>query len=83
MTTMAKLEGLEALILDAGARFVNIAEPEKKVTLNSALTKRLTGNDTITARYLNENSIEFKPSFKIFINTNHLYDYLLEQNANK
>lgn len=56
----------------AGARFVNISEPEKRITLNSALTKRLTGNDTITARYLNENSIEFKPSFKIFINTNHL-----------
>lgn len=56
----------------AGARFVNISEPEKKVTLNSALTKRLTGNDTITARYLHENSIEFRPSFKIFINTNHL-----------
>ena len=56
----------------AGARFVNISEPERKITLNSALTKRLTGNDTITARYLRENSIEFRPSFKIFINTNHL-----------
>ncbi|MDD3512393.1 MAG: phage/plasmid primase, P4 family [Synergistaceae bacterium] len=56
----------------AGSRFINIAEPDKRITLNSALTKRLTGNDTITARYLNENSIEFRPSFKIFINTNHL-----------
>ncbi len=56
----------------AGSRFINISEPERKITLNSALTKRLTGNDTITARYLNENSIEFRPSFKIFINTNHL-----------
>ena len=36
-----------------------------------ALTKRLTGNDTITARYLHENSFEFRPNFKIFINTNH------------
>ncbi len=56
----------------AGSRFINISEPDKRITLNSALTKRLTGNDTITARYLNENSIEFRPSFKIFINTNHL-----------
>ena len=55
----------------AGSRFVNISEPEKKITLDAALTKRLTGNDTITARYLHENSFEFRPSFKIFINTNH------------
>ena len=51
--------------------FVNISEPEKKITLDAALTKRLTGNDTITARYLHENSFEFRPNFKIFINTNH------------
>ena len=55
----------------AGSRFVNISEPEKKITLDAALTKRLTGNDTITARYLHENSFEFRPNFKIFINTNH------------
>ena len=53
-------------------RFVNISEPEKKITLDAALTKRLTGNDTITARYLHENSFEFRPNFKVFINTNHL-----------
>ena len=29
----------------AGSRFVNISEPEKKITLDAALTKRLTGND--------------------------------------
>ena len=56
----------------AGSRFVNISEPEKKITLDAALTKRLTGNDTITARYLHENSFEFRPNFKVFINTNHL-----------
>lgn len=54
-----------------GARFVNISEPEKKLVVDAALTKRLTGNDTITARYLHENSFEFRPTFKIFINTNH------------
>lgn len=55
-----------------GARFVNISEPEKKVSFNSALVKRLTGNDTINARYLHENSFDFRPVFKIFINTNYL-----------
>jgi putative DNA primase/helicase len=56
----------------AGARFVNIPEPDKNLTLSSALVKTLTGNDSITARFLYEGSIEFRPNFKIFINTNHL-----------
>lgn len=55
-----------------GARFVNISEPEKKITFNAALVKRMTGNDTINARFLNENSFDFVPVFKIFINTNYL-----------
>lgn len=56
----------------AGSRFVNISEPEKKLTMDAAFTKRMTGNDSITARFLHENSFEFRPNFKIFINTNHL-----------
>ena len=56
----------------AGARFVNISEPDKKLTLSAALVKQLTGNDTITARFLHENSFEYRPRFKMFINTNYL-----------
>lgn len=56
----------------AGARFVNVSEPDKKLVLNSALVKTMTGNDTIPTRFLHENSFEFKPQFKMFINTNHL-----------
>lgn len=56
----------------AGARFVNIPEPDKRLVLSSALVKTLTGNDTVTARFLNENSFEYRPQFKLFINTNHL-----------
>jgi putative DNA primase/helicase len=40
--------------------------------LNTALIKQLTGGDTYTARNLHESPIEFKPEFKLFINTNHL-----------
>jgi putative DNA primase/helicase len=40
--------------------------------LNVALVKQLTGGDTYTARNLHESPIEFKPEFKLFINTNHL-----------
>jgi putative DNA primase/helicase len=47
-------------------------EPEKGLELNTALIKQLTGGDTYTGRFLHENPIEFKPEFKIFINTNHL-----------
>lgn len=56
----------------AGKRFVNISEPDKNLVLSSALVKTLTGNDKITARFLHENSFEFYPKFKIFINTNYL-----------
>ena len=55
-----------------GARLVNTPEPEKGLELNIALIKQLTGGDTYTSRALYENLVEFKPEFKIFINTNHL-----------
>lgn len=56
----------------AGVRFVNIAEPKKGLILNAAQVKSMTGNDTLNARFLHENSFDFKPQFKIYINTNHL-----------
>jgi len=56
----------------AGARMVNISEPGKQMVLSAELVKTLTGRDTINARFLHEDSFEFSPQFKIFINTNHL-----------
>lgn len=55
-----------------GIRLANISEPPKAMQLNSALVKTLTGGDTINARFLNENSFDYKPQFKLYINTNHL-----------
>jgi putative DNA primase/helicase len=55
-----------------GARLVNMPEPEKGLELNVSLVKQLTGGDTYTGRFLNENPIEFAPECKIFVNTNHL-----------
>jgi len=55
-----------------GARLVGISEPDKSMKLNASLVKQMTGNDTITARFLRENSFEFKPVFTIFIDTNYL-----------
>lgn len=56
----------------AGARLVSISEPDQKLTLSASLIKQLTGGDTITARFLHENSFEYRPQFKLFISTNHL-----------
>ncbi len=55
-----------------GCRFLNVSEPPKRMLLDAALFKQLTGKDTITARFLNQNSFEFTPCFKLFINTNYL-----------
>jgi putative DNA primase/helicase len=56
----------------AGVRFVNISEPGKGLVLNAAQVKSMTGNDTINARFLHENSFDFIPQFKLYINTNYL-----------
>ena len=32
----------------------------------------MTGNDTLNARFLHENSFDFQPQFKIYMNTNYL-----------
>ena len=55
----------------AGARFVNMPEPDKSMELNASQLKSWTGRDTITARRLNEGSFEFVPTFKLFLNSNH------------
>jgi len=56
----------------AGVRFVNISEPGKGLTLDAAKLKTMTGNDSLNARFLHENSFDFKPQFKLYINTNYL-----------
>ncbi len=56
----------------AGIRFVNIPEPGKGLVMDAAKVKAMTGNDTLNARFLHENSFDFRPQFKIYINTNYL-----------
>jgi putative DNA primase/helicase len=58
----------------AGVRFVNISEPQKGQKLNVALIKQLTGGDMVKARHLRKNTFEYRPQFKLFINTNHLLE---------
>ncbi|ROR03388.1 phage/plasmid primase, P4 family, partial [Desulfosoma caldarium] len=57
-----------------GARFVAAAESAEGRRLDEALIKRLTGGDTISARFLYAEPFEFKPQCKIVIATNHKPD---------
>ncbi len=57
----------------AGIRFVNIAEPGKSLVLNAALVKNMTGNDTINARFLHENSFDFLHHNSSYISTPIIY----------
>lgn len=54
----------------AGARFLNVSEPPKKMIFDAALLKTLLGRDSIVARHLHEREFEFDPMFKLFMNTN-------------
>ena len=54
-----------------GARFVSSVEADDGRKLNEALVKRLTGRDTIKARFMRQDFFEFKPSHKLFFAVNH------------
>lgn len=56
----------------AGKRLANISEPSRGLRLNAAQVKSMTGNDSINARFLHCNSFDYRPQFKLFINTNYL-----------
>ena len=56
----------------AGIRFANISEPGRGLLLNAAQVKTMTGSDTLNARFLHENSFDFRPQFKLYVNTNYL-----------
>ena len=55
----------------AGARFVSSIEVEENRRLAESLVKALTGNDTIAARGLYSEVVEFQPVFKLWLGTNH------------
>jgi len=53
------------------ARFVSASEGEAGQPLAEGMVKQLTGDDKITVRRLYENEIEFLPTAKIWLATNH------------
>ncbi len=54
-----------------GARLVTVNEVEDGQRLAESLVKQLTGQDTVTARFLHAEFFDFKPQFKLFIRANH------------
>lgn len=66
------------------ARFVVASEPAPDFTFDEDKVKAFTGGNMITARMLYHNDVQFQPTFKIFIGTNHrpnvADDTLLESN---
>ena len=54
-----------------GLRFVTTSEIEQGKQINESLMKSVTGEDSLTARFLYGEYFSFKPTFKIFMATNH------------
>ena len=55
-----------------GKRYVLSSESNINRHLDEAKFKLLTGGDTLTARHLNAEPFEFRPTFKLILQTNHL-----------
>ena len=63
-----------ALAATQGKRFACLQEPEGDETINVGLMKELTGGDTIIARKMYSDPVEFKPQFKMLLTCNILPD---------
>ena len=55
-----------------GARFVSAVETDEGRRLAEGLVKRITGSDTITARFLHAEFFDFRPQFALWLAANHL-----------
>jgi putative DNA primase/helicase len=55
-----------------GRRLVSTAETEQGRRFDIALLKRLTGGDTLKARFMRQDFFEFEPSHLLVMSTNHL-----------
>ena len=53
------------------ARFVAASEVAEGQKFDENLIKQLTGRDTVTARFLYQESYEFQPKFKLWLSANH------------
>ncbi|GAA5227251.1 DNA primase family protein [Paeniglutamicibacter antarcticus] len=63
---------LSAQMVLRGSRFAVMSELEKGSELAESTMKTLTGGDTISAKFMGQDRIEFKPSHSFFMLTNEL-----------
>ena len=54
-----------------GARVVLVTEVGQGKHWNEARLKKMTGGDTLTARFMRQDDFEFKPQFKPLVSANH------------
>lgn len=54
-----------------GARMVTAAEVEEGKKLAESLVKQMTGGERMTARFMRAEFFEYKPTFKLWLATNH------------
>lgn len=54
-----------------GSRLVTSSEPNEGFRFDEGLIKQITGEESITARFLYGEEFEFLPKFKIWVSTNH------------
>jgi putative DNA primase/helicase len=58
------------LAATAGKRLITAAEIDERVTLNEARLKAMTGGDTQAARFLYQNTFNFRPTAKVWLIVN-------------
>lgn len=65
-------DGIREDIADlAGARIVSAEEPSKGRALDEGVVKKLTGGDTVSARFLRRDRFTYRPAFKLWLAFNH------------
>ncbi len=64
-----------------GARFVSTSETSEGTRLDEELVKRITGGDKLTSRALYQDNMTWKPTFTMWMATNHLPTISAEDNA--
>jgi putative DNA primase/helicase len=64
-----------------GARFVSTSETSEATRLDEELIKRITGGDRITSRALYQDNVTWRPTFTMWMATNHLPQISAEDNA--
>lgn len=55
----------------AGARMVSISETPENLRIDEATVKAVTGQDVISARFLNREFFQYRPCFTPILDTNH------------